>query len=188
MCFIGGRNRCILRKPPTCSQPLTNFITKWLSSTPRHERVFELTTLLVIDTDYIGSRKFNYHTITTTMSPNCFIQSVVCIILSKIIYQNKCVVPWTSNNWYKSYIIGINCDKWHLLNLLRNDKNRNQVNNSLKSNRRHLQHIHILREYIHEWHAKIFLDCMTIFFSKKKEEYHGFHFIYSTTFHIKLFF
>ena len=30
---------------------------------------FELTTLVVIGTDYIGSCKSNYHTITTTMAP-----------------------------------------------------------------------------------------------------------------------
>ena len=32
--------------------------------------VFELTTLVVIDTDFIGSCKSNYHTIPTTMPPN----------------------------------------------------------------------------------------------------------------------
>jgi len=31
---------------------------------------FELTTLVVIGTDCIGSYKSNYHTITTTMAPN----------------------------------------------------------------------------------------------------------------------
>jgi len=30
---------------------------------------FELTTLVVIDTDFIGSCKSNYHTITTTTAP-----------------------------------------------------------------------------------------------------------------------
>jgi hypothetical protein len=30
---------------------------------------FELTTSVVIDIDYIGSCKFNYHTITTTTAP-----------------------------------------------------------------------------------------------------------------------
>jgi hypothetical protein len=31
--------------------------------------VFELTTLVVIDTDYTGSCKSSYHTITTMMAP-----------------------------------------------------------------------------------------------------------------------
>ena len=31
---------------------------------------FELTTFVVIGTDYIGSYKSNYHTITTTTAPN----------------------------------------------------------------------------------------------------------------------
>jgi len=36
-----------------------------VSSTPRHERSLEFTTLVMIDTDYTGSSKLNYHTITT---------------------------------------------------------------------------------------------------------------------------
>ena len=38
------------------------------SSTPRHERGFELTTLVVIGTDCIGSCKSNYHTNMTTLT------------------------------------------------------------------------------------------------------------------------
>jgi len=37
-----------------------------VSSTPAG---FELTTLVVIDTDYIGSYKYNYHASTTTTAP-----------------------------------------------------------------------------------------------------------------------
>ena len=40
-----------------------------VSSTPRHEREFELSTLVVIHTDCTGSSKSNYHTITTTTAP-----------------------------------------------------------------------------------------------------------------------
>ena len=36
---------------------------------------FELTTLVVIGTDCIGSRKFNYHTITTTTAPGSIKQT-----------------------------------------------------------------------------------------------------------------
>jgi hypothetical protein len=38
-------------------------------STPRHERGFELTTLVVIGIDCTGSCKSYYHTIMTTMAP-----------------------------------------------------------------------------------------------------------------------
>jgi hypothetical protein len=38
---------------------------------------FELTTLVVIGTDCIGSCKFNYHTITTTTAPDIFSKVVV---------------------------------------------------------------------------------------------------------------
>ena len=34
---------------------------------------FELTTSVVIDTDYTGSCKSNYNTITTTTAPNVYI-------------------------------------------------------------------------------------------------------------------
>ena len=40
-----------------------------VSSIPRHERGFELTTLLAIGTDCIGSCKSIYHTITATSRP-----------------------------------------------------------------------------------------------------------------------
>jgi hypothetical protein len=46
------------------NKSLVNVIT---SSTPHHG--FELTTLVVISTDYIGSCKSNYHTTTTTTVP-----------------------------------------------------------------------------------------------------------------------
>jgi hypothetical protein len=35
---------------------------------------FEITISVVIGTDYIGSCKFNYHTITTTMAPTCVVR------------------------------------------------------------------------------------------------------------------
>ena len=39
-----------------------------VSSTPYHERDFELTTLVVIGTDCTGNNKYNYHMISTTMA------------------------------------------------------------------------------------------------------------------------
>jgi len=51
------------KKPPTCRKSLTNFYRVYLTWTG-----FELTTLVAICTDCIGSWKFNYmyHKITTT--------------------------------------------------------------------------------------------------------------------------
>ena len=40
-----------------------------VSSTPRHERGFELTTIVMTGMDCTGSCKSNYHTITTTTAP-----------------------------------------------------------------------------------------------------------------------
>ena len=62
--FIGGWKRRTRRKPPTCRKSLTNFITYITSPWSG----FELTSV-VIDTDYIGSCKSNYHTITATTDP-----------------------------------------------------------------------------------------------------------------------
>jgi hypothetical protein len=55
-----GRNK---RKPLTCKS-LTNFITYCCIEYNSPWLVFELTTLVVIDTDSMGSCKSNYHTFT----------------------------------------------------------------------------------------------------------------------------
>ena len=62
--FIGGGNQSTLRKPLTCRKSLTNFIM--LYRVHLHLSGFELTMLVVIGTNCIGSCKSNYHTITTT--------------------------------------------------------------------------------------------------------------------------
>jgi len=62
--FIGGGNWSTRRKPPTCRNSLTNYITVHIALLG-----FELTTLVVIGTDCIGSYKSNYHTITITTVP-----------------------------------------------------------------------------------------------------------------------
>jgi hypothetical protein len=64
--FIGGGNRSTRRKPPTCGKSLTNFITQCCIDHTSPWVGFEFTTLVVIGTDYMGSSKSNYHTITTT--------------------------------------------------------------------------------------------------------------------------
>ena len=67
--FIGGGNRSTWRKPPTCHKSLTNFIT-WccIEYTSPWSR-FEITTLVVIGNDCMGSCKSNYYTTKTTMAP-----------------------------------------------------------------------------------------------------------------------
>jgi hypothetical protein len=61
-----------------------------VSSTPRHERVFELTILVVIGTDCIGSCKFNYHTITTMTAPEnyLFMISSMNVALISDVYES----------------------------------------------------------------------------------------------------
>ena len=52
------------KKPPTCRKSLTNFITKCIEYTSPWSG-FELTTLVMISIDCMGSSKSNYHWITT---------------------------------------------------------------------------------------------------------------------------
>ena len=68
---IGGGNRSTQKKTQTCRKSLTNFITLCCIEYTLPWVGFKLTTLVVIGTDYIGSCKFNYHTITTTTFPQC---------------------------------------------------------------------------------------------------------------------
>jgi len=61
--FIGGGNQRTRRKPPTCRKLLTNIILYQVHLTWAG---FELTMLVVIGADCIGSYKSNYHAIRTT--------------------------------------------------------------------------------------------------------------------------
>jgi hypothetical protein len=64
--FIGRGNRSTRKKPPACHKLLTNFITECGIEYTSPWAGLELTTLVVLGTNCIGSCKFNYHTITTT--------------------------------------------------------------------------------------------------------------------------
>jgi hypothetical protein len=68
-CFIGGGNKSTWRK----QQVTDNFITQYCNGYTSSWAGFELTTLVVIDTDCTGSCKSNYHTI-TTMTASCLDQ------------------------------------------------------------------------------------------------------------------
>jgi hypothetical protein len=59
----------IQRKPPTCRKSLTDYHII-LYQVHLAWAGFELTILVVIDTDCIGSYKPNYHTITATTAPS----------------------------------------------------------------------------------------------------------------------
>jgi hypothetical protein len=69
--FIGGGNQSSQRKPPICRKSLTNFISCCIEYISPWATL-ELTTLVVIGTDCIGSCSSNYHRITTTMVPGLF--------------------------------------------------------------------------------------------------------------------
>ena len=63
-----------------------------VSSTPRHEQGFELTTLVMIGTDCTGSCKFNYHTITTTKASVRLEYSETCLYWYWI--RNDCIINY----------------------------------------------------------------------------------------------
>jgi hypothetical protein len=64
--FIYGRKRSTRRKPLTCCKPMTNIMLYRIHFAMSGIRI---TTLVVIETDYTGSCKSNYYTITTTTAP-----------------------------------------------------------------------------------------------------------------------
>jgi hypothetical protein len=62
---------------------------------------FELTTLVVIGTDCIGSCKSNYHTMTTTTSPHCTIEipnKLIWLFLIELYFQ-------VSTYYFNSFIV-----------------------------------------------------------------------------------
>ena len=67
--FIVGGHRSTRRKPPTCRKSLTNFFIYYYIKYTLPWSGFELTTLMVIGSDCMGSCKSNYHTITITATP-----------------------------------------------------------------------------------------------------------------------
>jgi len=68
--FIGAGNQSTHRKSQTCPKSLTNFMTYYCIKYTSQRAELELTSLVVIGTDCIGSCKSNYHTITTMMAPS----------------------------------------------------------------------------------------------------------------------
>jgi hypothetical protein len=63
--FFGGENCSTCRKPSTCRKSLTNFITIQLYQVDLGWAGFEITTIVEIGINCIGSCKSNYHTIKT---------------------------------------------------------------------------------------------------------------------------
>ena len=73
--FISGGNQRTRRKQSTCHKTLTNFITYYWIEYTSPWTGFELTTLVVICTDSIGSNcksKYNTITATTSLNLNCW--------------------------------------------------------------------------------------------------------------------
>ena len=90
------------RKTPTWGKLVTNFIA-WAG--------FELTTLVVIDTDCIASYKSNYHTITNTMPPkvySCKGKKKECHIIRHLSKSLDFVQSVIQN-------VGFSCFMWSLL-------------------------------------------------------------------------
>ena len=80
--FYWWRKPEYLKKTLACRKSMTNFSHK-VVSVHLSWVGFKLTTLVLIDADCTGSCKFNYHTITTTMSHKRE-GDIYCICLSMI--------------------------------------------------------------------------------------------------------
>ena len=94
--FIGGGNKSIWRKPPTCRKSQSNFITYCCIEYTSPWTGFELTTSVVIGTDCTGSWKSNYHTITSTMAPK--LSFVLILVLLKLYYRILLLTRWMESN------------------------------------------------------------------------------------------
>ena len=103
--FIGGGNRSTRRKPPTCRKSVTNLINIILYRVHLACAGFELTTLVLICTDCIGSCKSNYHTITTTTGLNRSYQK------RRLICYEIIMTYWCGNTYsvvaHFSWLIGV---------------------------------------------------------------------------------
>ena len=86
--FTGGGNRSTRRKPPICRKSLTNYITM-LYRVHLAWAGFELTPLVVINTDCMGSCKSNYHTIT---APEYLQNNVEYMYISKYSIYDLCFI------------------------------------------------------------------------------------------------
>ena len=81
--FYWWSNQSIRRKSLTCHKSLTNFITKSCIEYILPWVGFELTTWVVISTDYIGSCNSNYHTITTTTTTRIYLTWDIKLTINK---------------------------------------------------------------------------------------------------------
>ena len=101
--FISGENRSTRRKPKTCCKSLTNFITLCCIENTSPWMGLELITLVVIDTDYTGSCKSNYHTISSTTSPNViwyYMSMYMLSIVYKYIFSINSLTSWFDLIWF----------------------------------------------------------------------------------------
>jgi hypothetical protein len=105
--FICEGNRSTRRKPPTCCKSLTYFITCFIEYAFAWAG-FELTTLVVIGTDCIGSFKSKYHTFTTTTDPYAFIDpSYIYIYIRLKIKPNSVRIRFLELSNFCSSLDGI---------------------------------------------------------------------------------
>ena len=102
--FIEGGNRSTRKNPPTCQKSLTNFITYCSIEYTSPWRGIELTTLVVIGTDYIDSCKSNYNTIMATTAPNNLLQFEWLIVVLRIVINFLTIsrTSYISMRWWWS--------------------------------------------------------------------------------------
>ena len=89
--------RSTRRKPPTCRESLTNFITTCCIEYTSPWAWFEITTLVVIGTDCIDSCKSTYHNETrSTLGMGCSLIVIWRTLDSRLSFQ----FHWTYTNYF----------------------------------------------------------------------------------------
>ena len=145
--FIGGGNRRTQRKPPTFRKSMTNIM---VHTSPWSR--FELTTSVVIGTDYIGSCKSNYHTITATTAQHCIYRYIYIYIVEHIYFacNSNCIEyigSMVSNYMYKYFIWQYLCVFWWIALIDSNFPVQISWNNKIWLLRIHLIYTDVLKKH-----------------------------------------
>ena len=154
--LIGGGNRCTRRKPPTSRKSLTNFIKKYWIEYTSPRAGFEFTKLLVIGTHFIGSCRYNGHTITTTTFPGLNGGTILYYYISMHAFISTCIILKTMLFYHVFLSMG-NIECWKFYFQI-NEKRTNQMNHHFLLSVNQFIISTILIRFHSSWNSDIYVD------------------------------